>query len=39
MNPAKRIVYLSGAPRVSTKPQAAIGGARARVLGMIMGFE
>jgi hypothetical protein len=38
MNPARRIVYLSGAPRVSTKPGAAIGGARARALGMIRGF-
>ena len=39
MSPAEKMVYLSGAPRVSTKPQAAIGGARTRALGMIRGFE
>jgi glycosyltransferase involved in cell wall biosynthesis len=38
MSSPRRIVYLSGAPRVSTKPQAAIGGARTRALGIIKGF-
>lgn len=31
--------YLSGAPRVSTRPEAGEGGARAHVLGVIHGFE
>jgi glycosyltransferase involved in cell wall biosynthesis len=39
MSTPRKVVYLSGAPRVSTKPQAAIGGARTRVLGIIQGFS
>ena len=31
--------YLSGAPRVSTAPQAELGGARTHVLGIITAFE
>lgn len=31
--------YLSGAPRVSTDPQAELGGARTHVLGIIIAFE
>ncbi|MEL6441280.1 MAG: glycosyltransferase family 4 protein [Cyanobacteria bacterium J06621_8] len=31
--------YLSGAPRVSTDPQAELGGARTHVLGIITAFE
>lgn len=31
--------YLSGAPRVSTDPQAELGGARTHVLGVITAFE
>ncbi|MFO8149671.1 MAG: glycosyltransferase, partial [Trueperaceae bacterium] len=34
-----RLLYLSGAPRVSTHPDAASGGARAHVLGIVEGFE
>jgi glycosyltransferase involved in cell wall biosynthesis len=35
----KKIVYLSGAPRVSTKSHAAISGARTRAIGIINGFK
>lgn len=34
-----RIGYLSGAPRVSTQPDAEDGGPRAHVLGTIQGFQ
>jgi glycosyltransferase involved in cell wall biosynthesis len=34
-----RLTYLSGAPRVSTDPDAEAGGARVHVLGIIHGFE
>jgi len=34
----KRLLYLSGALRVSTQPQATVGGARAHVLGVINAF-
>lgn len=34
-----RLLYLSGAPRVSTHPDADSGGARAHVLGVVEGFE
>jgi glycosyltransferase involved in cell wall biosynthesis len=36
---AKRLGYLSGAPRVSTHPQAEVRGARSHVLGVIHAFE
>lgn len=35
----KRLVYLSGAPRVSTRPDAATSGPRAHILGVMQGFE
>ena len=35
----KRLLYLSGALRVSTRPQATVGGARAHVLGVIKAFR
>lgn len=31
--------YLSGAPRVSTNPEAECGGPRSHVLGVIRAFE
>ena len=34
-----RVAYLSGAPRVSTQPDAEAAGPRAHVLGVIGGFE
>jgi glycosyltransferase involved in cell wall biosynthesis len=34
-----RLGYLSGAPRVSTDPQAELGGARTHVLGITTAFE
>jgi glycosyltransferase involved in cell wall biosynthesis len=34
-----RLGYLSGAPRVSTRPDAELAGPRAHVLGVIAGFE
>lgn len=36
---AGRIAYLSGAPRISTRPDAEEGGARSHVLGTISGFR
>jgi glycosyltransferase involved in cell wall biosynthesis len=36
---AGRIAYLSGAPRVSTRPEAEDGGPRSHVLGTISGFR
>jgi glycosyltransferase involved in cell wall biosynthesis len=38
-NSGRCLGYLSGAPRVSTDPDAAAGGPRAHVLGVIGGFE
>jgi len=35
----RRLAYLSGAPRVSTSPEAVLGGPRSHVLGVISGFE
>jgi len=35
----KRLLYLSGALRVSTRPQATVGGARSHVLGVMKAFE
>ena len=35
----RRLAYLSGAPRVSTAPEAVLGGPRSHVLGVISGFE
>lgn len=35
----KKLGYLSGAPRVSTKENAQEGGARSHVLGVINGFQ
>lgn len=35
----KSLVYLSGAPRVSTRPEAIGGGPRTHILGAIRGFE
>lgn len=35
----KRLGYLSGAPRVSTRPEAAASGPRAHVLGVLRAFE
>jgi len=35
----KRIGYLSGAPRVSTRPEASATGPKSHVLGIIHGFE
>jgi glycosyltransferase involved in cell wall biosynthesis len=35
----KRLAYLSGAPRVSTHPEAEASGARSHVLGMLGAFE
>jgi glycosyltransferase involved in cell wall biosynthesis len=34
-----RLGYLSGAPRVSTRPEASASGPRAHVLGVISGFQ
>ena len=34
-----RVGYLSGAPRISTLPEAAVSGPRTRVLGIVKGFE
>ena len=34
-----RLGYLSGAPRVSTSPEALASGPRAHVLGVISGFR
>ena len=35
----KRVIFLSGAPRVSTNPIASAGGPRAHILGVIGAFE
>jgi hypothetical protein len=35
----KRLLYLSGALRVSTRPQATVGGSRSHVLGVLKAFE
>jgi glycosyltransferase involved in cell wall biosynthesis len=35
----KRLAYLSGAPRVSTRPEAGAAGPRSHVLGMMRAFE
>jgi len=35
----KRLAYLSGAPRVSTRPEAGAAGPRSHVLGVIRAFE
>jgi glycosyltransferase involved in cell wall biosynthesis len=35
----KRLVYLSGAPRVSTRPEAEASGARSHILGILGAFE
>jgi glycosyltransferase involved in cell wall biosynthesis len=35
----KRIGYLSGAPRVSTRPEAVLAGPRSHVLGVMRAFE
>lgn len=35
----RSLLYLSGAPRVSTRPEAIAGGPRTHVLGTIRGFE
>jgi glycosyltransferase involved in cell wall biosynthesis len=37
--PADRLGYLSAAPRVSTHPAAALGGARTHILGVVQGFR
>lgn len=34
-----KLLYLSGAPRVSTQLKADAGGARAHILGVINGFK
>lgn len=34
-----KIIYLSGAPRVSTRPDAAASGPRAHILGVVQGFK
>lgn len=34
-----RIAYLSGAPRVSTRPDAQLGGPRSHILGVMSGFR
>lgn len=34
-----KIIYLSGAPRVSTRPDAAASGPRAHILGVMQGFK
>jgi glycosyltransferase involved in cell wall biosynthesis len=34
-----RLGYLSGAPRVSTRPETILGGPRARLAGVVEGFE
>lgn len=39
MGERRRLYYLSGAPRVSTHPDADAGGPRTHVLGIIQGFE
>lgn len=36
---SKKLAYLSGAPRVSTHPDAATSGPRAHILGVMRGFE
>jgi len=38
-NQGKRLGYLSGAPRVSTRADAEIGGPRSHVLGVMSGFR
>ena len=35
----KRLGFIAGAPRISTDPNAEMSGPRARVLGLIQGFE
>jgi len=35
----RKLIYLSGAPRVSTRPDAATSGPRAHILGVMQGFE
>ena len=35
----RRLAYLSGAPRVSTSPEAVLGGPRSHILGVTSGFE
>ncbi len=35
----RRLAYLSGAPRVSTSPDAVLSGPRTHVMGVIRGFE
>lgn len=37
--PARRLGYLSGAPRVTTRPDAEIGGPRSHMLGVMAGFR
>lgn len=34
-----KVIYLSGAPRVSTRPDAAASGPRAHILGVMQGFK
>ena len=36
---ARRLGYLSGAPRVTTRPDAEIGGPRSHILGVMSGFR
>ena len=38
-NQQKRLGYISAAPRVSTRPDAEMGGPRAHVIGIIKGFQ
>ncbi len=38
-HPKRRLGYLSGAPRVSTRPEAEMSGPRGHVLGVINGFK
>jgi glycosyltransferase involved in cell wall biosynthesis len=39
MNSLPRLGYLSGAPRVTTRPDAEAGGARAHILGVLDAFQ
>ena len=39
MSIGKRLGYLSAAPRVSTRPEAELGGPRSHILGVIHAFE
>ena len=39
MTTQQKVCYLSAAPRVSTKPEAELGGPRSHILGTIQGFK